>query len=200
MNRAERSLVMAVQGTDPIPQFVLARFYRQTYRPMHAVRAFQEYEGRENNRRRLLSQTFVLGEAAMQIYYGRYTKETTDEVLHTSKLLLLEAQDAGYRNSRIYLAPALISAAQGDLVCSQDILRDLSRESSPSWTEAIWRATKAISSGNETLLTRAFALGISDSSMWNSLGTYAADFLYDAEFARSLYETGRARILRMLCC
>ncbi len=192
VNRAEKSLLMATQGIDPIAQFVLARFYRQTYRPRQAVAAFQEYENKEHNRRRLLSQSFVLGEAAMQIYYGGYTKETTDDVLQTAKLLLLEAKDAGYVNSRIYLALALINAAKGDLVCSQDILRDLSREPLASWTDVIARATEAISAENEAFLTSAFVLGVSDSWTWNSLGTYAAYFLHDAKFALSLYEIGRA--------
>jgi hypothetical protein len=191
MNRAEKSLLAAAQHTDPMPSFVLSRFYRQTYRPTSAVKTFEEYESKENNRRRLLSQSFVFAEAATQLYYNDYAKETTNSALQKARLLLLEAIDAGYENSRLYVALALIEAAQGHLDSGENTLRALSRESVSSWMQVIEKAVKAIESEDKELLMSAFALGVSGSSLWNSLGTYAAHFLKDSEFARDLYETGR---------
>ena len=40
MNNAERAFLIALNDFDPLPDLVIARFYRQTYRPALAVKAF----------------------------------------------------------------------------------------------------------------------------------------------------------------
>ncbi len=191
MNRAERAFIKAQNDFDPLPTLVLARFYRQTYRPALAIKTFQKYERREQNRRRLLSESFLIGEAAMQLWYNDYEKTSTNQALLTAQNLLSEAIDAGCENARLYMALALVEASLGDIASAEIILRKISRNSVSSWLEVIEQAQRAIEHDDTEILIKGFALGVADSSLWNTLGTYSAHFLKDDKMACGLYETGR---------
>ncbi len=191
MNSAGDSLAKACNNLEALPALVLSRFYRQTYRPSLSVKMFKDYEIRESNRRRLLAESFIVGEAAMQLWYKNYDATTTQDAVDYAHTILREAIDAGYQNARIYVALALIQAAQGNIESSQLTLAVLGKEEISSWLDVIQKAVDAMQKNDIQTLTCAFALGIIDSAVWNSLGTYAYRFLSDPHLAVSLYETGK---------
>ena len=190
MNEAEDSFLKAQNLHDPISSLVLARFYRQTYRPASAVSAFRRYLQQEDyRRRRILCESFLIGEAAIQLWYNKY--DSTKEALILARDLLRETVDFGYNNARIFIALAFVEAALDATNLSELFLKKLYNSPVVSWTDIIEMAKDALESNNVNLLEKSFALGISDSSIWNALGTYTYTFLCDPDLAISFYEIGK---------
>jgi len=190
MNRAENALIEAKNGFAPISDLVLSRFYRQTYRPALSVSTFMEYANIEKrNRRRILSESFLIAEAAIQMWYNSY--ELSEQALSEGQKLLREAIDSGYENTRNLLGLAYVEAALGDLDTSLTVLSKIFGLKAINWADIIEMAQKAIQKKDVKLLEKGFALGISDSSVWNSIGTYTKTFLNDLNVAISIYEIGR---------
>lgn len=190
MNEAESALVKAQTNCNPVSGLVLARFYRQTYRPALAISAWQEYSNYESrNKRRLLAESFLVGEAAMQLWYNNF--DSSNEVLSKVVVVLREAVDSGYENARIFMALASVEAALGNIVTSNTILKKLYNGDIVDWQHIIEKVRNIIKNDDVDLLEKGFAIGVSDSSVWNALGTYAKTFLNDKNVAIHLYEIGR---------
>ncbi len=153
MNEAENAFLEAQNLFDPITSLVLARFYRQTYRPSLAVSAFNNYVEQENyRRRRLLCESFLVGEAAIQLWYNNYG--STEQALILARKLLREAVDAGYNNARIFMALAFVEAASGDIDLSAVFLKKLYNNSLVDWTCIIEKAQHALEKNDVNLLAR----------------------------------------------
>jgi len=150
-----------------------------------------EYEKREQNRRRLLSESFLFGEAAMQLWHNKYNEDTVKEALLKAQAILQEAIDVGYENARLYISLANVEAALGNTTSAEITLRKISRATALSWVDVIEQARKFIDDNDMDALIDGFILGIADSSSWNSLGTYSISFLNNDEMGLQLYETGR---------
>jgi hypothetical protein len=134
---------------------------------------------------------FVYGEAAMQLWYNQYEESLVERSLCRARDLLREALDAGYENARIYVALALTEAALGDAELAETTLRKLARKDVDSWLDVIEEAQQSVKQSEYDALAQAFALGITESSVWNALGTYSAHFLEDDGLAVQLYQIGR---------
>lgn len=190
INNAEEILLECDDGTWALPLLVLARFYRQTYRPMAAYECFKNYMLRETKIRRMLSESFILAEAAMQMWYQKYDEEFTREVLQSAKDLIHKACNSGYENARLLVDLAQIESALGSYPLAEIALKRLSKMVSGSWSDAIMQAVQAIEM-NKTDLIHAFAIGLIDSKVWNGLGTYVRNFMHDNVMALRFYETGK---------
>lgn len=190
MNKAEDALIKAQTNRNPVSSLVLARFYRQTYRPALAISTWHDYSNYESrNKRRLLAESFLAGEAAMQLWYSNF--DSSNEVLSKVVVVLREAVDSGYENARIFMALASVEAALGNIVISNTILKRLYNGYLVDWQSIIEKVRNIINSDDVDLLEKGFAIGVSDSSVWNALGTYAKTFLNDKNVAIHLYEIGR---------
>lgn len=190
MKKAEDALIKAQSKHNPLSILVLARFYRQTYRPSLAISTWFDYSNHESrNRRRMLAEAFLAGEAAMQLWYNKF--ESSNEALSKVVVILREAVDAGYENSRIFMALAFVEAALGNTISSSSVLKELYKGDFVDWQIIIEKAHNAIKSDDIELLEQSFAIGISDSSAWNALGTYAKTFMNDRKLAINMYEIGR---------
>ena len=190
MNKAEEALIRAQTTHNPLSSLVLARFYRQTYRPSLAISTWFNYSNYENrNRRRLLAESFLAGEAALQLWYNNF--ESSSDALNKVVVVLREAVDSGYENSRIFMSLASVEAALGNIITSNSVLEKLYNGDFVDWRNIIEKAHDAINKDDIEYLEQSFAIGISDSSVWNALGTYSKTFLKDRNLAVNMYEIGR---------
>lgn len=192
LQKAEEVLLRSQNSDEPLPRLVLARFYRQSYRPAQAIDTFREYETLERaNRRRLLAHAHIVGEAAMQVWYGDYESSFVGNALEYAYSLVSESIDAGYEIARNFTGLAFVQAAIGRPEAADLTLRRLSQGDIPSWLEVIDKAEASVRDSNFSSLQQAFALGINDSSIWNSLGTFASRFLQDPFLALRLYSVAK---------
>ena len=190
MNRAENALKEAQTIHNPVTSLVLARFYRQTYRPSLAISKWIDYTNHEKkNRRRLLAESFLAGEAAMQMWYNNFN--SSQEALEKVVVILREAVDSGYENARVYMALVSVEAALGNITASNLILKEMYNDETVNWNNIIEKAQNAIKNDDTQLLEKSFSIGVSDSYTWNSIGTYAKTFLKDINKSADLYEIGR---------
>lgn len=192
LQNAEGALLSARRNEEPIAHLVLARFYRQSYRPAQSVDAFAEYQLCEtSNIRRLLAEAFLLGEAALQLWYNKYEHSFVTSSLENAFLTVTQSVDAGYETARNLSALAFVQATLGRTESAEMTLRRLSPESVDSWISIISQVETAVETGDMAALKQAFAIGIDEGSMWNALGTYATRFLQDDFLAIRLYKVGK---------
>lgn len=197
MKQAEAELLRCLQDSSPLTWLVLGRFFRQSNRPSAALRFFERYERLDANRRRVLSESHVAGEAALLLWHQRPDADATRHSLRYSRDLLREAIDWGFDEARLFVCLASIEAAVGDTQGSRLTLARLRRSSADtsiqSWMEVIRDAQQAVAEGRHELLAEAFYLGLDDAMVWNALGTYVKRFAADLPFSTSCYETALLR-------
>jgi tetratricopeptide (TPR) repeat protein len=192
LQSAERALLDSRAEEEPLPYLVLARFYRHSNRPALAVDLFREYDQWEKvDRRRLLTEAFLVGESAMQLWYREYEASVVEEALTYSETTLLESVDAGYETARNFISLAFVQAALGRTEIAEHTLRRLSPENVQSWFDLIEQAESAIAKDELSAIGQAFALGVDDATIWNALGTFAARFTRDNSLALRLYNIAR---------
>jgi len=127
----------------------------------------------------------------MQLWYNNYEQSFTNQNLSRARTVLREAIDAGYENARNFIALAFIEAALGDTSIAEQTLRKIAKEGASSWLLIVQEAIEDLSHEEIKPLTQGWALGITDARVWNSLGTYAIEFVGDRELAIQLYEFAR---------
>ena len=190
VQRAEESLVRSHSMGLSLATLCLARLYRQTYRPVQALSWFEEFARREQKRRLVLAESHLVGESAVLLLHRDFDPQFLRNKLQTSEQLLTEAVQAGYKNARLLVSLARIRFSLGDKVGGIGFLQDIKRDGSTNWTLAVQEARNAINAADLDLLQGAFALGLNDGLVWNSLGTFTNDVMHDPEFSLQLYETG----------
>lgn len=197
VKQAEVELRRCLRNSSPLSSLVLARFLRQSNRPTASLRCFERYEQLDPNRRRVLSEAHIAGEAALLLRYQRPKEELTGYYLQYSRDLLREAIDWGLEEARLFVALASLEAALGNLPGSQLTIARLRRNaadtSTHGWLEVIRDARRAVADGRHELLSEAFYLGLDDPMVWNALGTYAKRFIGDQSLSKSCYETALVR-------
>lgn len=190
MQKAESALLKAHSFGLPLATLCLARLYRQTYRPDKAIDWFFEYSKRETRRRIVLAESHIVAEAAVLLLHRRLEPHYVRDRLLRIQLLLSEAINAGYRNARLLVSLARIRFSLEDSLGGTSFLREITKAETTDWKLAIEEARNAIEADDLDLLYRAFALGMTEGAVWNSLGTFAKDVLNDPVFAIRLYKTG----------
>jgi tetratricopeptide (TPR) repeat protein len=88
---------------------VLARFYRYTYRPNLAISVFTDYQQSEPVRRKVLSEAYVVGEAAWQLWWRNGSSALPQ--VEIARNLLSESVEAGYLNARTVISLAMLETA-----------------------------------------------------------------------------------------
>lgn len=88
------------------------------------------------------------------------------------------------------MAQARIKFYLEDIAGGTSFLKEITRSENTDWKLAVEEARSAIESDDLDLLYRAFALGMTEGAVWNSLGTFAKDVLKEPDFAVRLYKTG----------
>jgi tetratricopeptide (TPR) repeat protein len=165
----------------------LSRFFRSTYQTSPFLESFDMYERIEYNRRRFLQGSHVYSEVAMQLWYSEYPTKVVNIRLEDAERLLEDSINAGYGDARHVVDLAFIKAARNEIDVGIEILNALHNlPKDTAWTE-ISKIVSDIGSEDD-LITRGFALGVSYSSTWNQLGTFALSFLKDLELSVTLYK------------
>jgi len=185
---AERALHKSHSAGLALATLCLARLCRQTYRPGEAIRWFGDFAEREPRRRVVLAEAHIVGESAVLLLYRQMKAPILRRQLECAQDLLSEALRAGYKEARLLVALARIRHALDDTVGSVDFLRQLVRDERTEWTLAVEDARKVIQQGELNVLHTAFALGMANGLVWNSIATYVKDVMRDDGFALRLYE------------
>jgi tetratricopeptide (TPR) repeat protein len=170
---AEASLVKSHDMGLPLATLCLARLYRQTYRPAQALDWFSEFARRDERRRVVLAESHLVGESTVLLLHRDIDPLFLKDRLLKSERLLSEAVQAGYKNARLLVSLARIRFALGDEVGGLGFLQEIVRGNCTNWTLAVEKAREAIQANDLDLLHSAFALGMNDGLVWNSLGTFA---------------------------
>lgn len=190
MRSAEKTLRKAIYNGNPLALLVLSRFYRQTYRSSQSIDVFKTYLEKEESIRERLSNATVLAESVIMLSYQvDDVRDIFDEITF-AKSLVSEAIDAGFEDARFFTCQAMLHGIEGDLIGAETVLKQLRRNMRTSWTEAMQQAIELIDKSDFQELSTAFCLGVDDSSMWNSLGTFATRFLDDITLSNRMYTTG----------
>jgi len=187
MQEAERFLIEAHEKGLALATLGLSRLFRQTYRPAQAIDWFVEYSKREAKRRLVLSNVYLAGEASIMLLHRSGDQDGRTKRLKWCSDILQESLDAGYNNARTLVALARLHFALNDEIRGLGFLQTIARNDRTDWTLAISEAKRAIEEGDFEYLNTAFALGIGDGLVWNSLGTFAKDVLNDIDQALDLY-------------
>lgn len=186
LHSAEQSLSHDLLREYEPAKLALARFYRLTFQPVKACEAFPRQTDRMSNVRRVLRDSYILGEAASQLWFADYPEAVVAGYLSEARSLLELAIAAGYRNARIIVALAYVAAIMDGADAGRTALSDICTKSGVAWDQAI---QLAIAASPSNLLEFGFALGIDQSAVWTRLGTFVGRFLGDVPLAEGLYRT-----------
>jgi transcriptional regulator with XRE-family HTH domain len=186
MRRVEKLLTSdEVLGLEE-GRLTLARFYRLNHQPWDACRAYRAYSRRARNRRRMLRESYICGEAAAQMWYGGYPRPMVNECCDEALMLLEQAFAAGYHSARLITALAFLHAAtSGDVEVGEAAMsRIYVRNGGVDWDQTARNIAKA---NIGDLGSYGFAMGINNSGVLTRLGTFAREFSRNDELAEALY-------------
>ena len=174
----------AVQESDVGP-FALTRFYRLTYRYYDACITYPQLSQCPVNRRRLLRESAIYAESAIQLYNLNYPKDFVEEHLENAQNLLEIAISSGCRTAREVIALAYIQSIRGGVSEGTTALQDLgSQNGTLAWGDVL----KILCDANDVdLPAEGFALGVTDSASLTRLGTFSNRFLNDSELTEALF-------------
>jgi TPR repeat protein len=185
LRRAEEHLHTTAEHVDDNARLTLARFYRMNYRPLEACEAFPTDPSEIKGMRKVLRESYLFGEAATQLWFAGTPSELLDEKLETARRLLNLSIAAGNRNARSIVSLGFITAILDGPSAGDAALSEISDSAhNVSWSDAV---TLAASATNDKLASLGFALGIGNSQVWSSLGTYANTFMKDQALVETLY-------------
>ena len=185
--RAEKHLRIAHRAGASIGTLNLARFYRQTYRPIQALNTYREFSEREKRIRIVYPEAHFAGEAAIMLLHQEIDENVRARMLKWVDTLLSSAIEAGYNNARILIPLARLRYYFDDSDSGSYFLRELMPNGKLDWMEAVDVARKALAEHDTDLLHSAFALGITNGSVWNSLATFVKDVELNESLALGLY-------------
>ncbi len=187
LRRAEELFGDKLLGSNELAQLSLTRFYRLTFRPLDACEKFDYCIANTGNMRRLLRDSYIFSEAAIQLWYAKYPEDLLRKHLCHARSLLESALAAGYQNARILTSLAFTRAILEDAKAGNSVLSEIHRENlSVSWDEAMKLAAQV---GQSEPLELGFVLGLNQSAVWTILGTYSLKFLDDPYLTEVLYRT-----------
>lgn len=187
--RAEKYIRLAAEGHLTVAWLTLARFLRFHYRAADAIATYRRFDDLESNRRLVLNDAQVAGEAAWQLWWNN--KETESEGISYAHGLVLSAVNAGYRDARKVIVLGLLHAALAGTHIAETALEGLSSgKAGRPWSEVVDTAAKYVDTGNWRKLREGFAFGLDNGLQWGSLGTLTLVFLKDAERALRYYDVG----------
>jgi len=189
---AEESLQRSVDIGLNLGRLVQARFYRQRFQESRdlaeAIAAFRTYEQHETDRRQVLAESHIVGEAACHLW-RRFEEHAVSDVEY-SRNLVAEAVESGYTEARKVVTLAFLQAILDGVEAGTAVLARLSPEADQRWDQMLFAAQEYIDKQDFESLHKAFVFGVDQHGVWNQLGTFAREFLEDHDRALKLYEVG----------
>jgi len=166
----------------------LSRFYRRLDRQIDACTAYLEVVERPTRTRRVLWNSYVYGEAVIRLQYKTdVPQDIRDKHTLRAIQILQAAIDAGYRHARIVVALAHLNSIRYGPEIGKPFLNALGDPKEGINWNKVWEVVESVEPGRTDDATLAFALGIIDGGVLNSLGTLFKDRLDDREQAEKLY-------------
>ncbi len=163
------------------------RFYRLTFRPVESCEAYARLLASPWRSRICLRESYQYGEAARGLWYrDRDLKNTgTRQHLLASLRAMQNAILAGYQHARIIVAVAHVSAVlEGPDVGCHVLSQLAGADGHIDYSKALEMVADRQYEGPAA---EAFALGLANTGVINSLGTFAKDHIQDASLAEVLY-------------
>src|SRR5439155_5809137 len=158
---------------------------RLSFRPLEACEQFRKATKEISNFRRVLRDSYIYAEAAIQLWYRTYPQETISSHLADARHLLEEALASGIRTGRHVVDLCQVGAILDGAAAGTTALDEIfSGEGHVSWRQALELAAHG---SLENKIEFGFVLGINDGSVWTSLGTFIYKFLNDEKLAEHLY-------------
>jgi hypothetical protein len=188
LQQAEGHLVSAATRRLSAARLAPPRFYRLTYRPMQCL---ENWPTDFPDFRAVLRNSYIYGEAAIDITYGKYPPETVTECLSNAIALLEQAISAGYRTARIITALAFTRGLSDGSIAASTALNEIASSHSGLDYQAVFNLiTRQPNHGiPDDLPTEQLALGITDGRALAALGTFAVRILNDNTLGEALYRT-----------
>lgn len=185
LRKAESCFTHPLLRNDELALLTLSRFYRLTYQPLRACEVFPRTSETSLNLRRRLRASYVFAESCIQLWYANFPNEILSDLLMESRVLIETAITAGYRNARLHVALAYICAIQDGAAAGETVLaRMISNSTGSPWTAFL----RLLENPNELdAAANGLILGINESSVWTSLGSYAKTFIADKNLSEVLY-------------
>lgn len=191
LQAAEAQLRIAARQST-LGKLVLSRFYRQTYRQREALDYFRQFESAEGDRRLVLGESHIAAESARQLWLKKRSAVSGD--VEYARNLVAEAVEAGFGDARHICDLAFLEAICGNPTDGGSVLGrlllDHDANGASGWQDLIYMAIEYANNGDVEHLHKVFVHGIDQGASWNSLGTFALDFMNDPSAALSLYEAG----------
>src|SRR5207247_1948506 len=161
LRNAEKSLISEQLDEFEPAQLARTSFYRLTFRPLDACERFPRSMQGARNVRRVLRESYIYAEAAIQLWYGGYPPDVTAEHIGEARSLLEAGIGAGYRNARLIVALAYLRAITEGAAAGATVLSDICGEKAGvAWDEAL---RLAASPDQTDLVNLGFALGLDQS-------------------------------------
>ena len=182
---AERLLSDRILSNDLFARLTLARFYRLNFLPYAACYAFPVDLGTTTQVRKCLRDSYVIGEAAVQLQHANYPPEIVRQTLEKARGIMEAAVAAGYTTARIVVSLAFVSALLDGVPSGHSVLASMFGSASVDPWQRARDIMTADFKGN--WVAEGFALGIDQSEVWSSLGSYARRILSDDELGEALY-------------
>lgn len=184
---AERRFTDNPLRTDEVANLALCSFYKSTYRPLDVCETYLVITKRFKQVRRVLRGSYVYAEAVIQLRFANYPEEVVRKHLQEAKTLVELAVGSGYRDARLITAWAHLVAIVDGATAGETALSHLRTDGNKvSWEHVTELVTDADLSNP---LAYGLALGIDQSSVWTSLGTFARRYLRDESLAEVFYRT-----------
>lgn len=189
----------------------IADYFKLTYQSLPFIESYERYLEFEYYQRRIYRNSYKYGEVVVRLWYSGFDETLLNEYLLQADKLLSSAINSGVVSSKIVVQLAFIKATLGNVDLGYDVIRLLNRKNDEDicWNRIATFVNNAIS--EEELVSRGFAIGISDATIWNKLGTFSIDFhknlnvgidIYRVALkiapSNAIYMTNIARALLML--
>ncbi len=195
IKQAEENFLKAVKISNSALSYLsLCFFYRFTFQPDACCSIFIKYTSIESNKRRLYRNSYIFGEAANSLSYRNRPEEILNAYLTESNKLLSDAINSGYEFPRLLVAKAFTLACLNKLdIASNLIFKLFSKDQGFTWNQFVEISDSALDDyQNKNYIDNAIINGITDSSIWNNLGTFSRHFLKDNYLAENCYRIAKA--------
>lgn len=187
LREVETRLTDNLLSGNEVARMALSRFYKLTYRHLDACESYLALTKRVRQVRRLLRDSHVYAEAASHLRFANYPEVLARKHVVEARRLVEMAIAAGYRNARLITALAHTAAIADGAAAGATALGEMHAHSGAiSWERVAEIVTQANMSEPATY---GLAVGIDQSAVWTSLGTFSQRYVKDDSLTKLLYET-----------
>lgn len=184
---AERRFTDDLLRKNEVARLALSRFYKSTYRHLDVCENYLDLTKLAKQTRRLLREAYIYAEAVIQLRYADYPEDVVRKHLLEARGLVEMAIAAGYRNARLITALAHIVAIMDGTAAGATALSEIHAEGGTvPWERIVKLVTEADMTDPAAY---GLVLGIDQSAVWTSIGTFARRYIRDDSLAQVFYQT-----------